>query len=224
MKYFLKTILLCGLCVFLLCSCCEILSAILGLTGGITITSPEDGIIVATSSITVEGEADHDYVDYITLEVNGTVVYTTSVSTFSEIVSLEPSNDIDDPNIITAELYAYESDTATESYYAGSDTIYVFYDNQDPVLTITDPVNWSVIPIDPPANIPISGTVIDNFGIETLSYLDNGTYNTIAPDGDGNWDLTLSDLSYTTHSYLFLAEDLAGRTVVNVVTFTVVLP
>lgn len=219
MKYFLKTIFMCGLCVFSLFSCCEILSEILGLNGNIQITSPEDGTIVSTSSIDVEVEATFDYIDEIILEVNGTPVHTTPESSFSYTVSLEPSPDENSWNTITATCYAYDSDTDTTSEYAGSDTIRVFYDNQDPVLTITEPVNWSIIPS---ADVTISGNVDDNFGIDTLSYLDNGTYHTFDFHPDtGDWELPLSDLSETTHSYLFKAEDLAGRTVVNVVTFTV---
>jgi hypothetical protein len=228
MKNLLIIIAVSCLCVFVLslASCDKILSHLFGLDGDIDITSPSDGAIVGVSYVTVHVEATYDYIDEIILEVNGEPVYSTDDNSFSHRVSLDPSDPgAGNGNIIKVTCYAYESEDDASSSYAGSDTIEVFYDNQDPYLVFGTPdTNWSTVS----TSFTIAGNVADKFGVVSLSYLKaNGIYEPISFDDPifGDWSLPVSGLSIgVIYSYVFKVRDIADRTIVRVLTFYVDLP
>lgn len=180
------------------------------LFGGIDITGPEDGTLTASSRITVSVKAYYDDIDYIDLEVNGSVVHTTSESEFDCTVTLSPGS-----NTITAVCYTGIDD------YAGEDSITVYYDAYPPVITITQPVsNWSIVAT---ADLDIQGTVTDAYGVASFSYLDGTSYQSLDVTGN-DWNLPLTGLTEGTYSYMFRARDTVGHSVVRTITFTVDLP
>jgi len=226
MKYFLKRILLLLiLCLFSLFSCCDFFMDLIGM-GRISITNPPDNSIVGTSTIEVSVEATWDYIDYVTLKVGSTTVYTTDEGYFSHAVTLSPRS-----NTITATCYAYDDEEDIFSSYAGSDSISVYYDNADPDITISYPTNWDVIAT---GDVTITGTVsdtsyLDGYGVKHVYLFRSGSFtifddHVVFSTGTGTLTYDRPGLSNGTYSYLFMVEDYAGRSVVKSVTFIVDIP
>ncbi|MBN2440697.1 MAG: hypothetical protein JXJ04_05110, partial [Spirochaetales bacterium] len=165
---------------FFLFSGCPLVEYLLGT---ITITSPDDQAIVATSSVRISVDASYNYIDYITVEIDGQEVYSSTESNFSFTANLDPGW-----NTIVALCYAYDNEDDHFSSYVGSDSIDVYYDAYDPEITITSPENWSILDSN---DVTITGNIYDydNLGFFSFTYLENGTYHSLSYDGNGDWSL-----------------------------------
>jgi hypothetical protein len=208
MKKIIILLIVSILLVSFLTGCEEIFDAIFG--GDIDITSPADGTVTGSYRITISVEATYQNIDFIDIEVNGDVVYTSSESEFSTRVKLEQ-----DSNTITAICYIDDHE------YAGEDSITVYYDKYPPVIDITDPAdNWSSV-MGP--DVTIDGAVTDTYGIASFAYMDEyGIYHSLSYSyPSGNWSLDLTELDPGIYSYMFRAQDNAGHSIVRAITFIV---
>ena len=166
----------------------------------ITITSPADGAVVNTSTITVTGTVtENDALDYV--KVNNIVATVDGTNYTCEVPGL-----IEGDNTITVEARDEAGNITT-------DNITVTLDTSAPVITITDPADGAVVNT---STITITGTVTEN---DALDYV---KVNNIVATVDGsNYTCEVPGLVEGANTITVEARDEAGNISNESITVTV---
>ncbi len=168
----------------------------------VSITSPTNGQIVSTPTITVSGTAS-DNVGVTSLTVNGAPVTLVAGAYSTTVTLVSGSNTI----TVVAKDAAGNSRTAT---------VTVTLDNTKPAVTITSPVSGSTVNTP---TVTVSGTATDAVGVTSLTV--NGNPVTITPGTSVSYSTTVTLVSGL-NTITVVAKDAAGNsgTATSTVTFT----